>query len=94
MDGGGLQRGERGRGDGGDSWRRWQARETTERRAGSDLPWNHTDFPRCVDSPSMMASERAGARERSAGDGRWQNRAPKNVDVYTNVLSSSRDFIL
>jgi hypothetical protein len=69
MDGGGLQRGERGRGDGGDSWRRWQARETTERRAGSDLPWNHTDFPRCVDSPSMMASERAGARERTAGAG-------------------------
>jgi hypothetical protein len=27
------------RGDGGDYWRRWRAGETTERRAGSDLPW-------------------------------------------------------
>jgi hypothetical protein len=29
------------RGDGGDSWRRWRARETSERRAESDLPEPH-----------------------------------------------------
>jgi hypothetical protein len=33
-------------------------------------------------------AESGGAREES---GRRQNRAPKNVNAYTNVLSSSRD---
>jgi hypothetical protein len=32
-----AQRGERGRGDGGERARRWRARETVERRAGSEL---------------------------------------------------------
>jgi hypothetical protein len=33
--------------------------------------------------------QRAGARERRVGLGRRQNRAPKIVDAYTSVLSSS-----
>ena len=36
-DGGEHQRGERGCGDGGERARRWRARETAERRAGSEL---------------------------------------------------------
>jgi hypothetical protein len=34
-----------GGGSGGERARRWWARETTERRVGSDLPWNHADLP-------------------------------------------------
>lgn len=81
IDGGGLQRGERGCRDGG--------RERQQRgERGRTFHETTRTFPRCVDSPSMMAGERAGARERREGDG-WQNRAPKNVNVYTNVLSNS-----
>jgi hypothetical protein len=38
-------------------------------------PWT-----RCRDGAGAWCSRRC--------DDRWQNRAPKNVDAYTNVLSS------
>jgi hypothetical protein len=54
-----------------------------ERRAGAGRVWRQN---RAQIAGLAANSRERGARERRAGDCRRQNRAPKIVDVYTNVL--------
>jgi hypothetical protein len=81
-DGGGQQRaGARERRVGARRWRRESVKIAGAGGSGGEIwRWRRT-------AESGGAIEESGGR----GDDRRQNRAPKIVDAYTNVLSGSRD---
>jgi hypothetical protein len=88
-----------GGGSGGEIWRWRRTTESGGAREESGGRGDDSERARRLRARAGLATrfgdggrqQRAGVRERRAGAGRRQNRVPKIVDVYTNVLSSSRD---